>query len=55
MATGKKTTVRDQTIPLRVTTAEKQAYEQAAEKVGNTVSGWIRYTCTIAVGKAKKS
>ena len=53
MDTYTKKAVRNQTIPLRVSVAEKAAYERAAESVGNTVSGWIRHTCSKAAGKAK--
>ena len=55
MDTDTKKAVRNQTIPLRVSVAEKVAYERAAESVGNTVSGWIRHTCSKAAGKTSSS
>ena len=41
-------------IELRMTAAERTAYEQAAERAGMTLSGWIRECLNKASKKPRK-
>jgi predicted HicB family RNase H-like nuclease len=41
-------------VPVRMTTAERSQFEQAATQAGQTLSGWIRDCLSKAAAKALK-
>jgi uncharacterized protein (DUF1778 family) len=47
--------VLGQRLELRLTTAERKAYEQAAKKAGLSVSEWVRECLSAAAGRNLKA
>ena len=56
MSKSNEKPVRDQNMPpVRLSEAEKASFEQAAEREGRTLSGWVRYILKRAAGKVDKA
>jgi uncharacterized protein (DUF1778 family) len=47
-----KVSVKDESMRIRVTDDEKEAWARAAAKDGRTVSNWLRYIANRAAGLA---
>jgi len=49
-ATKAKTEIKEESLRLRVTTKEKEAWARAAKKDGRGVSGWLRFLANREAG-----